>query len=100
MPHFTAPYRGVLRLSQSSVLHKLMNGVIKQAATPNSKLWSDKLLHEALYLCGMILSEEDSSQPYSLTKAAANGSSKCDWNIMFGSFLLLKIKFRLLKIQS
>ena len=64
-------------MGQSQVLYQLMHGVIKQAATPTSKLWSDKLLHEVLYLCANILVEEDSSHPQSLAKTAADGAGKC-----------------------
>lgn len=80
LPRFTSPYQGVLRLARCPVLHQLMRGVIEQAATPNSRLWSDKLLHEALYLCAVILAEEDSSHPESLAKMAATGKCECVLN--------------------
>ena len=45
--------------------------VLKQAATSDSKFWSDKLLHETLYLCCVILDEEDASHKNSLFKVAS-----------------------------
>lgn len=70
LPAFTPPYQGILRLAQCPVLHRLMLGVVKQAATPDSKFWSDKLLHETLYLCALMLAEEEGNHPNSLANAA------------------------------
>lgn len=48
----------------------MLHCVLKQAATQDSKFWSNKLLHETLYLCGVILLDEDSTHPKSLCNAA------------------------------
>ena len=78
LPGFTRPYQGVLRLVQCRVLHQLLHCVLRLAADPNSKVWSDKLLHETLYLCAVMLAEEDSKHPSSLANAAIGDSqSKC-----------------------
>ena len=69
-PPFTHPYAGVKRLAQCPVLHRMLHCVMKQAATQDSKFWSNKLLHETLYLCGVILLDEDSTHPNSLCNAA------------------------------
>ena len=69
-PSFTPPYSGVMRLAQCSVLHRMLHCILKQASTLESKFWSDKLLHETLYLCGVILVDEDSNHPDSLCNAA------------------------------
>jgi len=63
-----------MRLAQCPVLHRMLHCVLKQASTPDSKFWSDKLLHETLYLCGMILADEDSTLPNSLCNAAIGAS--------------------------
>lgn len=77
-PAFTPPYSGVMRLAQCPVLHRMLQCVLKQAAAPDSKFWSDKLLHETLYLCGVILDDEDSTHANSLCNAAINTTgSKC-----------------------
>jgi hypothetical protein len=70
LPPFCGPFQGVLLLTASPVTHRLFNCVFRQAADPASKFWSDKLLHESLYLCAVMLREEDSSQPDSLASAA------------------------------
>ena len=44
--------------------------VLKQAATQSSKFWSDKLIHEALYLLAVMMLEEDPAQPMSLRNIA------------------------------
>lgn len=77
-PPFTPPYSGVMRLAQCPVLHRMLHCVLKQAASRDSKFWSDKLLHETLYLCGVILADEDSSLPNSLCNAATGATgSEC-----------------------
>ena len=55
----------------------MLHCVLKQAATQDSKFWSNKLLHETLYLCGVILDNEDSAHSDSLCNAAigATGST-------------------------
>ncbi|CAI8057989.1 E3 ubiquitin-protein ligase UBR2, partial [Geodia barretti] len=70
LPPLCGPFQGVLRLTASPVTHRLFNCVFRQAADPVSKFWSDKLLHESLYLCAVMLREEDSSRPDSLASAA------------------------------
>ena len=56
----------------------MLHCVLKQAASPDSKFWSDKLLHETLYLCGVILADEDSGLPNSLCNAATGATgSEC-----------------------
>ena len=48
----------------------MLHCVLKQAASPDSKFWSDRLLHETLYLCGVILADEDADKTNSLCNAA------------------------------
>ena len=45
-PPFCEPFWGVMRLTCCPVLHRVMHCVFKQASSPESKFWSDKLLHE------------------------------------------------------
>ena len=70
-PPFTAPFEGVKRLTCSPVLHRVIQCVLKQSAvTSENRVWSDKLLHEVLFLCGLMFIEEDPKEPRSLCKAA------------------------------
>ena len=95
LPPFTAPYQGILKLIQCPSLHRLLQSVFKQAATPNSIIWSDKLLHETLYLCAVMLAEEDPNHPGSLTNAAISGSqsklfqASFEYRAFYGSQSLL-----------
>jgi len=41
-----SPFKGILRLIQSPVLHQVLHSLFSRAATPGLKHWSDKLLHE------------------------------------------------------
>jgi E3 ubiquitin-protein ligase UBR2 len=59
-PPLCEPYKGILRLIHSPVLWKILMQVFKRAIS-NSKLWSDKLLNESLYLCGIMLLQEEAS---------------------------------------
>ncbi len=70
-PPFTPPYSGIMLLSRCPVLHRMLYCVLKHAATPDTKFWSDKLLHETLYLCGLLLVEEDSTHTDSLCNSAS-----------------------------
>lgn len=70
-PPFTAPFEGVRRLTCSPVLHRVVQCVLKQSAvTSENRIWSDKLLHEVLFLCGLMFVEEDPTGLSSLCKAA------------------------------
>ena len=70
-PPFTAPFEGVRRLTCSPILHRVVQCVLKQSAvTSENQVWSDKLLHEVLFLCGLMFIEEDPTEPSSLCKAA------------------------------
>ena len=44
--------------------------VLKQAAVQSSKFWSDKLIHEALYLLAVMMMEEDPAHSQSLRNIA------------------------------
>jgi len=65
-PEFTAPFKGIMRFPQCPVIHRVLSCVLKQASIQTSKVWSDKLIHEALYLLAVMLREEDPSLPNSL----------------------------------
>lgn len=69
-PPFTAPFQGIMRLVHCPVVHRALLCVLKQAATQDSKLWSDKLIHEALHLLGIMMLEEDPAHPGSLRNIA------------------------------
>ena len=69
-PPFCRPFSGVMKLTSCPVLHRVLQCVFKQAASPESKFWSDKLLHETLYLCAMMLSQECATDVNSLCNAA------------------------------
>lgn len=59
-----------MRLVHCPVVHRALLCVLKQAATQESKLWSDKLIHEALHLLAIMMLEEDPDHPASLRNIA------------------------------
>ena len=59
-----------MRLTSNPVLHRVLYCVLKQASSAESSFWSDKLLHEILHLCALLLSEETAADPHSLCNAA------------------------------
>ena len=69
-PPFCKPFQGVMQLTSSPVLHRVIHCVFKQASSSDSNFWSDKLLHEILYFCALLLSEETPAEPHSLCNAA------------------------------
>ncbi len=77
-----------MRLIQCPVVHRALLCVLKQAATQDSKLWSDKLIHEALYLLAIMLIEEDPANPASLRNVALG---KAGGGSTSSSFLLSRV---------
>ncbi|XP_064402875.1 E3 ubiquitin-protein ligase UBR2-like isoform X2 [Halichondria panicea] len=69
-PPFTPPFQGIMRFTQCQVVHRVLLCVLKQAALQTSKFWSDKLIHEALYLLAVMMMEEDPAHPQSLRNIA------------------------------
>ncbi len=59
-----------MRFTQCQVVHRVLLCVLKQAALQTSKFWSDKLIHEALYLLAVMMMEEDPAHPQSLRNIA------------------------------
>ena len=86
-PPFTAPFEGMKRLTCSPVLHRVIQCVLKQSTVMSeNRVWSDKLLHEVLFLCGLMFIEEDPTEPTSLCKAAIGqygGKCTCSVPLVF-----------------
>ena len=84
-PPFTAPFEGVKRLTCSPVLHRVIQCVLKQSAIMSeTRVLSDKLLHEVLFLCGLMFLEEEPTESTSLCKAAIGqygGKCVVQWRI-------------------
>lgn len=57
-PPFTIPYQGILRLLRCPVLIKIFHGIFSEATKEDSKIWSMKLLHQAVHLCSLMIAEE------------------------------------------
>ena len=82
-PTFTPPFQPVVQLTCCPIIHRVMHCVFKQAASVDSKFWSDKLLHETLYLCALMLSEENPTQSVSLCNAAMGRYGSKRWLCVF-----------------